>query len=827
MANYTFADSSYRFINPIRYYKANDPYYFEVDNIPIKQLEENCLWLRDQLTKALGDRASGESLGIKRKDLDELRPYATGSDRTIRVKPGRFTARINDIGKSPLALYEKLAGDNLQDTELYKLFGANDSADSRNDAVLAALTKLKSSTSTNALSMNGLTERAFTWAVKDTSKPSDFAGLTSDLLEYTGLNANSNIGPFIYAQVILPWAMSIGTGSSYYGVAATYDETSPQVGFSRLPLLESEFIKRWRGVARTAIVDVPEELTVDVPEFSADDFYYIDENGTRVTLSAQSRIDLVFIYSKSVDTSATTVYKNGSVTQITAPALGIVRGAGIGPKFQQTSSRANQTGLDGNGNPMIMASVGDSQMANSGFTQSLTGTEQTETMKGSFPSPDDLLNLSPLLCNELEENAVELVGQSILPVAYVFVRSVPTTIAGTEVIDSDDVIDIRPFFRTAELSYNERAGIAAAVPQLSLANPAVGRAELDKELWRVTGYVDTRVNELLNQNNNNGAVSFLNSPRVAATGYVFGGYNYGPEAVLLKFYKDKFASNTDTRDDSISYIKNFIISKYGYGNASLTPIAIPNYPDWDIAEWCKINTTMGSKGLYPNDRITPVVSHETGSVDEFIKAGSSKVVSLPGVVESYSWLSSDSQKRFTNTEVTNSGEHGQHKVSFYYVSKKIKFTRPAWMLDYHVDVELVNSMYLTDRGASLDNGAGNNSAAYTGMWVEKGASEFTIYVAFSARDYKNSTGAQASLLPVNNRESENFASFLVLVRDILTSETAAETECGAGFLGNVRVGKCTYPTIKWKLTAIPRDGAGDFHYTNLNSENPTITLQGG
>lgn len=162
MANYTFADSSYRFINPIRYYKANDPYYFEVDNIPIKQLEENCLWLRDQLTKALGDRASGESLGIKRKDLDELRPYATGSDRTIRVKPGRFTARINDIGKSPLALYEKLAGDNLQDTELYKLFGANDSADSRNDAVLAALTKLKSSTSTNALSMNGLTERAFT-----------------------------------------------------------------------------------------------------------------------------------------------------------------------------------------------------------------------------------------------------------------------------------------------------------------------------------------------------------------------------------------------------------------------------------------------------------------------------------------------------------------------------------------------------------------------------------------------------------------------------------------------------------------------------------------
>ena len=51
MANLTYDESTYRFSDPIRFFKANDPYYFEVDNIPLKQLQENCLWLKDQLTQ--------------------------------------------------------------------------------------------------------------------------------------------------------------------------------------------------------------------------------------------------------------------------------------------------------------------------------------------------------------------------------------------------------------------------------------------------------------------------------------------------------------------------------------------------------------------------------------------------------------------------------------------------------------------------------------------------------------------------------------------------------------------------------------------------------
>jgi hypothetical protein len=105
-----YSDSAYRFTDPIRLYKANDPYYFEVDNIPLKQLQENCNWLKDQLSALAGGDFTG---GLKRQSFDELRPYANGDDRVIRVKPGRYTARINDASYSdPLALLEQIGNTN-------------------------------------------------------------------------------------------------------------------------------------------------------------------------------------------------------------------------------------------------------------------------------------------------------------------------------------------------------------------------------------------------------------------------------------------------------------------------------------------------------------------------------------------------------------------------------------------------------------------------------------------------------------------------------------------------------------------------------------------
>lgn len=47
MANETrYYDTPYTFISPVRHFKSNDPYYYEVDNIPIKQLEESQSFLK-------------------------------------------------------------------------------------------------------------------------------------------------------------------------------------------------------------------------------------------------------------------------------------------------------------------------------------------------------------------------------------------------------------------------------------------------------------------------------------------------------------------------------------------------------------------------------------------------------------------------------------------------------------------------------------------------------------------------------------------------------------------------------------------------------------
>ena len=55
------------FTQPIRYYKANDPYYYEVDNIPLRQLEENILYIKGLIeggsSTSTGSGGSGGSVG--------------------------------------------------------------------------------------------------------------------------------------------------------------------------------------------------------------------------------------------------------------------------------------------------------------------------------------------------------------------------------------------------------------------------------------------------------------------------------------------------------------------------------------------------------------------------------------------------------------------------------------------------------------------------------------------------------------------------------------------------------------------------------------------
>ncbi len=816
MSNFVFADSPYRFSDPVRKYKANDPYYWEVDNIPIKQLEENCQWLKDQLQKNVLDIQLAD---VKRAEIAELKPYATGADRLVRVKAGRFTARINDVSnKDPLQFLTKVLGDKLGDMDTWQA-QVNNSTDSSGAILSGALDKFKTYLAGNATNMVGLAERAFTWPVMDVDNNSPYVNNATDPLAYTNVDGAGKLGPTLVSQALL-WAKSQGNTETHY-LIPSYDILDSSIGFGRLPSLENHFIKHWRGVARTAIVDVPEELTIEVPAFDKEDFFYIDDNGETVVIDGvQSRIDLVFIYSKSVDASAASVYKGGVVQKITAPALGIVRGAGIGHNFQALNNVTKEYGpidaLDGQGNIQILANPSDQLDENNGFDSTIP------VIRGSFPSPDDILNIAPLLAERLESNNLELIGQSILPVAYVFVRaSADQDVASSDILLSTDIVDIRPFFRTAELTYNERAGLAAAMPQLSLANPAVGQAQVDFEIKKLKEYTDNRFS----------SEGKLRHMDLVAGGFLFGGWFFGPESSLYGWHSFSFKDNNDPVGDT----KNFVRKKY-FGINNAYSLDIPDYPDWDIATWA---LPMNQAGTYPNDYLTPFIGNKNGIP---LNAGSFKEQTFPGMVASNgspaerhsdlsvmahnAWQAKDEGKPGLGTDAA-SWMHGT------YISKTIEFDRSKspWMLDYIVDINFVNCIAATSQGSDGIYGGG---AGIAGWWVQKGYSSFTIFIAFTPpyAEAKNAIDFPAPQelggVKTHHRSSNKFSSVIVGVKGMMEFQEDPANVCNQygrpGYSYNPKVGICTYPTISWRMYGIPHDDK-DFYYTNLNSKNPVITIK--
>ena len=158
--------------------------------------------------------------------------------------------------------------------------------------------------------MNGLAERAFTWPVKDDYTPINSTGIgtlgSGKTLSYSALFKKV---PLIATQALL-WAKSLNSAQPSY-LLETYDTTDSLKGFGFLPYTESHWIKKWRGVARTAIVDISEEISVEIPAFDINDFYYTSEDGNKNVIgNTQSRIDMVFIYTKPVDSSGVTIWSS-------------------------------------------------------------------------------------------------------------------------------------------------------------------------------------------------------------------------------------------------------------------------------------------------------------------------------------------------------------------------------------------------------------------------------------------------------------------------------------------------------------------------------------
>ena len=788
MANKTYADSVFRYTNPIRYFKKNDPVHYEVLNIPLKQIQENTNWLKDQFESLTASTLSE----FTRADFSELKPYVNGTDNVVRVKPGRFTARVNDAYSiTPLQFIEQIAGKNFPEINEWEAKSILDSS------IQAVADRFKNYVVSSSVGMNGLFERIFTLPMKDSDTEWD------SLLTYFNETKNN------------PYVWYVNASLSSVGLTQ-YNKSVESIGFAPLLTAESEFMKRWRGVTRLSVVNVEEELSVEIPEFSDDDFYYINESGSKVLLDANQRIDLVFIYSKPIDqpSAAISVFDSNTPRTINKPVLGIVKGAGIGINLatnspQTRSGASSQKAVDEDGNRLIIPNISDELASNTGIG----------SIKGSFPSPDDLINLAPLLLENLASDNPALVGQTGLPVAYVVVDRAPQLNSNNvQVISTSKLIDIRPFFRTAELSFNERSGLAAATPQVSLANPVATEGYVDLAVRKLFLDYTTKLGQIPNSDGtaSQPATSTQSGPRIVGTGYVKGGTLFGVESVLADFVRVNFGITNTTQ------LAQEVKSRYGYPNA----IQITEYPDWDISEWCKLGN-FTSKGGLPNDyinfhlfgpnfngeaKLPYAAGYNAAGVTKIKTLGTDRIAGPSPTVEIP-----------VNSDGTRKGQ-----TAVYFVKKTIRIDRSQiqWASDYHVNVQLWNCAPLSCRVRSA-GGASQAAAGHASIWVDKRQDEFTIFVSWVAADQYGANGGAFTGAgePIDTQyrpdlarnEGDRFAGFSVISNDIVNSNYTHKTVDG-----EIGAGVAIYPTVTFQVIGIP--GSYIASSANLQGQNPIITL---
>ena len=835
MPEFKFISSNYKFVSPIRKFKANDPYYWEVDNIPLTQLEQNDLWLKDQITGIVYPHTSRET-------FDELRPYVTGGDNTVRVMPGNYTSRINDAFNKK---GQRLGALNFTpDDESMPYFGGPGNWDTLKYAELVQtnLQKFTSSEATDALFLNGLYEKIRIHVLKDTYLGDNYDFPLTYLLSPSSLETSDQA--YSYPQQLTSfWTDVLNTVTN-----KVFTEKFEDLGY-----LASQFTKRWTGIARTAIVQCPTELTIDVPAYNSEDFYYIDETGAKLTIAPTSesvRIDLIFIYSHPVDASSTAILNKTSFTNINAPKLGVLVGAGLGVDY-------SNSGVAGSGLVHIVDQASDDLVAADAFMlpslgdglETLTGLYTSNGIKvhGSIPSPEDIMNIAPELINDIEDSDVRLVGQTVMPVAYIIRRSGSTTLA------DNDVVDIRPLLRTTELTYDERAGIAAATPAISLANPVIGKRELEKHLLDYTNFV---VTPMVGGVGGESLTAQLDAfPRVIGGGIVWGGTRWGPEGAITNGI-----GNSD-------WVQSQFPGGVSYEN-------LPSYPDWDKSTWVDSGLyDTPTPGTARNDYINfkyvmnrPSESDASKGMLDFsdaagnIQNGQNLSVTPPKNNYIYSEFSQSEGQPISTIDVK--------KLSpfvMYWVRKKINFGGLSNVVeggtpftDYDVKVNFLNCVSLGSigrAGGESDSGGATSDMQRApsqthGVWIEKGKNYFIINVSWTGPNpwYNLRTSdipneLNFSMLPqAAARDSTLFRCFAVTNSKLSTvpynhsldgATTAGGNPANTGRAVSIdnlfvdSVGACTYPTIQFEVVGYPQ-GWGSFYTAGLGTNhegNTTIHFE--
>ncbi len=728
---FDFGESNYKFTDPVRKFKENDPYQWEIDNIPIEQLEDNVRWLKDQITNG-----SLKFSDVDRSLLSDLKPYATGGDRVVRVKPGRFSGRVNDAYNKPTISNVILSGVETGNPGIY-----TDDKDADFYVTLAAnLIYQTSYDSAKALNLNGLETLASIWSTNGPELAQDVEYEDGELKYSATSKLQNAVPPGTNKQVLIKDLVD--------ALNLTHQN------FHDHQAIHNLLVQKWRGVGRLAIVDIPDELTLEVDAFSDADF-----DSTTIPSSAY-RIDLVFIYTHPVDASSTTISKKegGAAKTITKAELGVVKGAGY--------IYANNTTNDGTADKSILANINDlASDANTGVSG----------VHGSFPAPDDLMNIAPLLMEQLETTDERLIGQSILPVAYVVVKksTTSTTTTGKGIIEATDVIDIRPFLRTAELTYGERAGLAAANPPLNFANPVVGKSELYDTEGRLLQYFNENQTQLLSKS------------AVWAKGIIFGGFKYGPEGTLYRL--------AGKGEDYITFDSTELGLQLPVINGSQR--VIPYLPEWDTAG----SNPAGMLDAAEFINLKVIDCDTSLAPGSFTNEGYNAVA--PGMDQS---------------EAKPEYDYRGNLVVLRMVTKKIEVTLPDWAVDYDVNIQLENCVQVASPGGGA-GGAGVLSLGmhHSGLFVSKrkiynNKAIFTIGCTLGGITGSTvpKAGAEQNLNLRPNMTSTNlhrYASFSVPYLDSVgdlayDSKNLYDTP---DFF--VKTGLCLFPSVSFTVTAYDTD----------------------
>ena len=887
----------YNFYQPIRYYKANDPYYFEVDNIPVRQLEENVLHLKQKLengeyTAGTGGEGDGGGFLTSNSELDltnikQLKPKLV-EGRTVQVNAGKFNGRVNDVFNIVHPLTKLVyaytgPGDTTGGTQEPEIIPSliRTWTNVNIDNVWADFTEGAVAGVNKSYNLNGL-EFSYTFHQTPGSMGRAWETVTSPTApnypRYNISQASEADWPFQTLGGLTPGGAA--------GLLEFGDTYIPQM----LQEINLAFVKMWRSPFRTAVVDFPES-TIQIAPWNDDDFYYYDDANVKQQITtANQRIDLLVAYAMPVDVSSTTLNDYESAycagtgvptgKTITVPTLGVIRGAGIGLK-KTVNAEGTTTGIETTegcddpgtaGSRRMVANVFDSETtSNYGITNSV-GTK----VHGSFPSPDDLINQTPNLPIGVEGSDFQLVGQTGIPIAYVVVKK------GQATITSEDIIDIRPFLRTTELSYNERAGVAAANPPLSFANPAVGAYQLKDAVRQIY----TRLNE----SDPGGAGADGPYGKVIYTDYVMGGLAYGVEGTLLTM-NNQSANATDpwgTQTQMVTDYLGYNFSSYTSSRSYLDDTNVNRrkaYLEYvyinrqnDLKKWLKdpnnsYNTTnylnLGSTRnipLFPEWQPTVNDNNFTQVFNGAYEAaeptwwmwieGFSHTRPLryvPGGVVSQNPASNLAS--LNQEYLPGYGQTDNDKASGFIQTcvKNIQITFPSWVTDYDVLVEYINCSPFA--GQSDRNATSNQLYMGTGLFVNKGPvvgagaggntiAEFSIMSAAQGLPEANEGmiyngeildqygvtdfAAQNSLIESNLYQ---WLSYSVCLPQFREQNWRTQSQAGGAVTNNLRytpkMGASYYPTVKFTVIAYPIPPINNnTAITGTKTLIPTVTAAG-